>query len=280
MFELTPKELTALSLILMHDNVREQSIFTIDNIIKLMNLKSTSREQKFIKDLLQKLKDSYYIELYSNPQIIEENKINDISSINKNDFVYMAKTEKMRLDDNFTLLYDEEIFKILNYLKEPINNYSMLQLFSYLIKSISNNALNDDYLLCYPSYKDMNDKFGLSESTISKYIDILQEINLIRCDYTGIEQLASGKIKNTKMYYCRAKDEQALIDKIEYERKEKGFIKLNKKSKDDSNLKRSITQRINYLENKLNNNTITEAETITLKELKKVDYRGLYNKHL
>lgn len=280
MFELTPKELTALSLILMHDNVREQSIFTIDNIIKLMNLKSTSREQKFIKDLLQKLKDSYYIELYSNPQIIEENKINDISSINKNDFVYMAKTEKMRLDDNFTLLYDEEIFKILNYLKEPINNYSMLQLFSYLIKSISNNALNDDYLLCYPSYKDMNDKFGLSESTISKYIDILQEINLIRCDYTGIEQLASGKIKNTKMYYCRAKDEQALIDKIEYERKEKGFIKLNKKSKDDSNLKRSITQRINYLENKLNNNTITEAEIITLKELKKVDYRGLYNKHL
>lgn len=280
MFELTPKELTALSLILMHDNVREQSIFTIDNIIKLMNLKSTSREQKFIKDLLQKLKDSYYIELYSNPQIIEENKINDISSINKNDFVYMAKTEKMRLDDNFTLLYDKEIFKILNYLKEPINNYSMLQLFSYLIKSISNNALNDDYLLCYPSYKDMNDKFGLSESTISKYIDILQEINLIRCDYTGIEQLASGKIKNTKMYYCRAKDEQALIDKIEYERKEKGFIKLNKKSKDDSNLKRSITQRINYLENKLNNNTITESEIITLRELKKVNYKGLQNKHL
>lgn len=275
MFELTPKELTALSLILMHDNVREQSIFTIDNIIKLMNLKSTSREQKFIKDLLQKLKDSYYIELYSNPQIIEENKINDISSINKNDFVYMAKTEKMRLDDNFTLLYDEEIFKILNYSKEPINNYSVLQLFSYLIKSISNNALNDDYLLCYPSYKDMNDKFGLSESTISKYIDILQEINLIRCDYTGIEQLASGKIKNTKMYYCRAKDEQALIDKIEYERKEKGFIKLNKKSKDDSNLKRSITQRINYLENKLNNNTITESEMITLRELKKVNYKGL-----
>lgn len=275
MFELTPKELTALSLILMHDNVREQSIFTIDNIIKLMNLKSTSREQKFIKDLLQKLKDSYYIELYSNPQIIEENKINDINSINKNDFIYMTKTEKMRLDDNFTLLYDKEIFKILNYLKEPINNYSMLQLFSYLIKSISNNALNDDYLLCYPSYKDMNDKFGLSESTISKYIDILQEINLIRCDYTGIEQLASGKIKNTKMYYCRAKDEQALIDKIEYERKEKGFIKLNKKSKDDSNLKRSITQRINYLENKLNNNTITESEMITLRELKKVNYKGL-----
>lgn len=267
-------------LILMHDNLREQSIITIDNIINLMNLKSTSREQKFIKDLLQKLKDSYYIELYSNPQIIEENKINDISSINKNDFVYMAKTEKMRLDDNFTLLYDKEIFKILNYLKEPINNYSMLQLFSYLIKSISNNALNDDYLLCYPSYKDMNDKFGLSESTISKYIDILQEINLIRCDYTGIEQLASGKIKNTKMYYCRAKDEQALIDKIEYERKEKGFIKLNKKSKDDSNLKRSITQRINYLENKLNNNTITESEMITLRELKKVNYKGLQNKHL
>ena len=280
MFELTPKELTALSLILMHDNLREQSIFTIDNIIKLMNLKSTSREQKFIKDLLQKLKDSYYIELYSNPQIIEEYIVDDIGSINKNDFVYMTKTEKMRLDDNFTLLYDEEIFKILNYLKEPINNYSMLQLFSYLIKSISNNALNDDYLLCYPSYKDMNDKFGLSESTISKYIDILQEINLIRCDYTGIEQLASGKIKNTKMYYCRAKDEQALIDKIEYERKEKGFIKLNKKSKDDSNLKRSITQRINCLENKLNKNTITESEMITLKELKKVDYRGLYNKHL
>lgn len=275
MFELTPKELTALSLILMHDNVREQSIFTIDNIIKLMNLKSTSREQKFIKDLLLKLKDSHYIELYSNPQIIEEYILNDINSINKNDFIYMTKTEKMRLDDNFTLLYDKEIFKILNYLKEPINNYSMLQLFSYLIKSISNNALNDDYLLCYPSYKDMNDKFGLSESTISKYIDILQEINLIRCDYTGIEQLASGKIKNTKMYYCRAKDEQALIDKIEYERKEKGFIKLNKKSKDDSNLKRSITQRINYLENKLNNNTITESEMITLRELKKVNYKGL-----
>lgn len=275
MFELTPKELTALSLILMHDNVREQSIFTIDNIIKLMNLKSTSREQKFIKDLLLKLKDSHYIELYSNPQIIEEYILNDINSINKNDFIYMTKTEKMRLDDNFTLLYDKEIFKILNYLKEPINNYSMLQLFSYLIKSISNNALNDDYLLCYPSYKDMNDKFGLSESTISKYIDILQEINLIRCDYTGIEQLASGKIKNTKMYYCRAKDEQALIDKIEYERKEKGFIKLNKKSKDDSNLKRSITQRINYLENKLNNNTITESEMVTLRELKKVNYKGL-----
>lgn len=266
--ELTPKELTILMLISMHSNVRGQYIFTIDNILKLINLKNTTREQKIVKDLLIKLNNFEYIEIYNNPQEEDEYLINDISSIGKNDFVYMSKLPNMDNGDSFTIIYDYEIFKILNYNDEPINNYLLLQLFSYIIRLISNNALSDTYLLSYPSYKDFNEKLGLSDGTISKYIDILQDIDLIRCDYAGIEQLLSGKIKNTKMYYCRTKDEQALIDRIEFERKENGFIKVNNKSRDDSNLKRSITQRINKLETKLRDNTITETEIITLKELK------------
>lgn len=267
--EFTPKELTALMLITIHDsNFRSQYIFTIDNIIKLMNTANTKREQKIIKDLLTKLKQNDYAKFYTSPFQDDKYIINNFESIKKDDFIYMIYSEDVNLEDEFILIYDEEIHKILTYDKEAINRYSLLEIFTYLIKHISNNALAEDYLLCYPSYKLMHEQLGLSENTISKYIEVLQDINLIRCDYVGIEQLANGAVKNTKMYYCRTRDEKALIERIEYERNSKGFIKLNKKAKDKINLKRSITQRINYLENKLKQNTITETETITLKELK------------
>ena len=73
------------------------------------------------------------------------------------------------------------------------------------------------------------------------------------------------------MFYTRYKNENILIDRLNKEREEKGFIKISKKLKDKSNLKRSLKQKINILE-KEKDISITDKNKL---ELLKEEYNNL-----
>ena len=86
-----------------------------------------------------------------------------------------------------------------------------------------------------------------------------------------------GKIKNVNMFYCRYEDSKILLEQLERERSTKGFIKQNKLQKDKSNLKRRITQEINYINKKIENNTADEIEREHINLLKE-EYSKLENR--
>jgi low affinity Fe/Cu permease len=49
------------------------------------------------------------------------------------------------------------------------------------------------------------------------------------------------------MFYTRVGNEDLLLQKLNNERTKKGYIKISKINKDKSNLKKQITQKINYI---------------------------------
>jgi hypothetical protein len=93
-----------------------------------------------------------------------------------------------------------------------------------------------------------------------KYIDILNCLQLLVFDYAGYKELSKGKIKNGVMFYARYKDIDKLLTRLKLERDRKGYIQVNKRSKDKSNLKRSLKQKINLISKKEKEGTINEID--------------------
>lgn len=270
---LTPQELTIFTLIAMHQSINNQYIFTINGILKLLNVtNNNNRKQQQIKSLLNKLIE--YEELFIYSTTVEDNKylIEDIKNIDKNTLIYASNTSE---SETFTLLYDYEILRILEYSKHNrIDLYSLMNLYIYIVSHINCNDKDEYYNLCYISHERIIDDLGISENSIIKYIDILIQLNILRCDYAGYKETAKGQIKNGVMHYCRVEHEQLLIEKLNEIRSKKGFIKLNNKSKDKSNIKKSLKQQLNNLNKKIENNTITEVEKVSYKLIKE-EYKKL-----
>ncbi|NRU52500.1 hypothetical protein [Clostridium beijerinckii] len=160
--------------------------------------------------------------------------------------------------------------------KHKLDVYTLINYILYIYSFIDNNEQDEDYKLCYPSFQKINDDISISEPTIVKYNNVLQEYNIIRCDYAGYKETAKGQIRNTKMFYCRYMDKELLIKRVNTYRDKEGIIKQSKLSKNKSNTRRSLKQIINNLTDKVKNNTIVEIEEIRLKllqeEYKKLEY--------
>ena len=272
-FVLDSQELTILTLISMHESINKQYIFTIGSILNLLNVtNNNNKKQQQIKDLLKKLVKDEYIQIYNTTVSEDKYLIKDIDKVDKNSLLFASTMEEAA---NFTKLYDEEVLKILEYSKNNrIDLYSLMNLYIYIISCINCNKEDEDYNFCYISNVTIVDKLGISENSIIKYINILQELNIIRCDYAGYKETAKGQIKNDVTHYCRFEHEEMLINRLEKIRKEKGFIKVNPRSKDKSNLKRSLKQQMNNLNKKKEDKTITEVEKISY-ELIKEEYEIL-----
>ena len=82
---------------------------------------------------------------------------------------------------------------------------------------------------------------------------------------------ANGDIRNTKMYYCRYRDKEKVINRIKEER-ENGIITYNKLSRNKGNLKRSLKQIINKLTSK--------KEELTKEDILKLDLLNKEHKRL
>lgn len=247
---LNQNELIMLTLIKINKTIKGTYIFTLNWLMKILNYADkNTRKLKEMKEILQNFIDVDMIQVYKTIVMEEENLVKDISLFDKNDLIYCEIVDDTDIDDKeFTIIYDKEIFKIIEISKKHnIDIYNLLNFVLYIYSLLDNNEGQDEYRLCYPSFSKIYETISLSETTIEKYIAILKKYEIIEADYAGYKETSNGKIKNGKMFYCRYMDRDILIDRINKERKEFGFIKLNNLSKDKRNLKISLTQQINNI---------------------------------
>jgi hypothetical protein len=261
---LNSEQLTILTLITMNLSCKGVCIFSITWLLDVLkHSRSNSRKIKEIKQILQQFINDNIVKFYTNV-LTDDNIITDISIIDKNDLLYCYIEDVA----DYTMIYDRELLELINIAhKHKLDTYSLINFVIYIYSFIDNNKQDEDYKLCYPSFEKINDEIGLSESTIIKYINVLLLNEIIDCDYAGFKETTKGKIRNSKMFYCRYQDKEKLHTRVNNYRIKEGFIKQNKLSKNKANLKRSLKQQINKLNSKLNKNIITDTEGIRLQLL-------------
>jgi len=265
---LSPNELTILTVISMNKTVKNQYIFTLKHLLNLLGATNNpTRKIKEIKQILISLEKENILEYYNATIEKDKTKLN-ISKTDKNDLIFA--TNNILLSEGFTQIYDDEIIKILNL--QEVNTNELLTLYIYILSFINFNQQSEDYKLCFVSHENIMDNLGLAKSTIIKYIKLLTDNNLLRCDYAGFK--TTNGFKNETMYYCRAEDEKLLIERLNNIRKDKSITPLTSKNKNILNLKRSIKQKINRLKKKEEDNIITNIEIEKLKQLKE-EYKTL-----
>lgn len=275
--ELTTKELLILTIILTtRTGNKNISVFNLQSIYNTLNIKANNtKAKKEVKDLLKLFKDEDLLTYYTNIFLTEEEEITDINRFDKNNLIY-ADLESLDFG-SYTYILDRDIKNILDYAKDnKLDTGIMLKICLYILSCINEDEKSEDYKLSYPKLMTIAEGIDITEKTVLKHINALKELKILNFDYAGFKETRDGKIKNGNMFYCRYKDEKLLLERLEKERKEKGFIKQNKLQKDKTNLKRRITQEINYINKKIDNNTADKIELEKLKLLKK-EYNKLEN---
>ena len=264
---LDKKELVLLILISTNITVKNDCIFTIGYLMDMLDYSNNNKKIfSEIKEILNLLSNDEIIHLYTDMQTKSILFDEWILNLSKNEFIYCDATKLNNLNDNFTLLYDDELYELLKLADTyNIDKFQLIQLFVLILSYINNNddmSNEHDHLLAYPSYQLIEDRIGLSPHTIEKYINILKDDELLYFDYAGYTVSANGDIRNTKMYYCRYRDKEKVINRIKEERKN-GIITYNKLSRNKGNLKRSLKQIINKLTSK--------KEELTKEDILKLD---------
>ena len=264
---LDKKELVLLILINTNLTVKNDCIFTIGYLMDMLDYSNNNKKIfSEIKEILNLLSNDEIIQLYTDRRTKSILFDEGILNLTKNEFIYCDATRLNNLNDNFTLLYDDELYELLKLADTyNIDKFQLIQLFVLILSYINNNddmSNEHDHLLAYPSYQLIEDRIGLSPHTIEKYINILKDDELLYFDYAGYTVSANGDIRNTKMYYCRYRDKEKVINRIKEER-ENGIITYNKLSRNKGNLKRSLKQIINKLTSK--------KEELTKEDILKLD---------
>lgn len=274
--ELTTKELLILTIILTtRAGNKNICIFNLQSIYSTLGIKSNNtKTKKEVKDILQLFKDENMLQYFTDIFCTEE--IDNILNYDKNNLIYAHIID---LDsEGFTYILDQEIKYILDYSKEnKLDTSIMLKICLYILSFINENEQDEYYKLAFPKMTTIAENVDVTEKTVLKHINALKELKILNFDYAGFKEMRDGKIKNGNMFYCRYEDSKILLEQLERERSTKGFIKQNKLQKDKSNLKRRITQEINYINKKIENNTADEIEREKIKLLKE-EYSKLENR--
>lgn len=274
--ELTTKELLILTIILTtRAGNKNICIFNLQSIYSTLGIKSNNtKTKKEVKDILQLFKDENILQYFTDIFCTEE--IDNILNYDKNNLIYAHIID---LDsERFTYILDQEIKYILDYSKEnKLDTSIMLKICLYILSFINENEQDEYYKLAFPKMTTIAENVDVTEKTVLKHVNALKELKILNFDYAGFKEMRDGKIKNGNMFYCRYEDSKILLEQLERERSTKGFIKQNKLQKDKSNLKRRITQEINYINKKIENNTADEIEREKIKLLKE-EYSKLENR--
>ncbi|WP_252241646.1 hypothetical protein [Clostridium sp. ZBS18] len=264
--ELNSKELSILTLLYMTRNGKDVCIFNLQYIYDNLNIKSNNT---YGKNEIKKILNLFYkdeILIYFNSIFLkDESIIENISLYDKNKIIFAELNQD--IFESYTLILDNDIYKIIEYSnKYKIDVYSLIKTYIYIFSTFNYDDKSEDYLLGYPSIANISETINSTEETILKYIVILRELEIFIYDYAGFKQCSNGEIKNGNMYYTKFGNDEILLNKLNKERKEKGYIQINKRYRDKSNLKRSLKQQINRIlktqkSNKLN---IVEQEALQL----------------
>lgn len=259
-------------LYLLTNRVGEVTV-SLDYLIKKCGYKADKDSRKSFKNILDKLKELGYIYF---------------TEISKSNEVIEIDTNKLNVDKEFFVVEDEEL-ELIRANTEDIREFiNVVKVYYYLKARIYKK--NDDSVLdarsqsTFNSYSDIANRTLISEMNIKKYIDRLQEINLIKYDNLGYKYRADNIQAKTECanVYVLTKvsvDEDTLKDDLkeglkqqELYYEDKGYLITRKGYKNND---KKLNGTYGSLIKKEKNNSLTEKEKEELckirleKELKK-----------
>lgn len=261
---LEPDKLFLLILLFQSKSSRDICIFSVRQLCTRLNTTTgNTNRTKYIINTLKYFQNNQIFFFSDEYDCSNEINIEEYTIKSKIDLYYAE--EYIDKQGTFTMLYDKEFNKIINYCNNnKVDKYLMLKLFLYIVRKINNNEKDEDYKLCYPSILKIAEVLKISETTVLKYIKILRdELELLYYDNVGYK-IVNGKYKATNIFYSKMKDKDYVIQRIKKEQENKSVTSLDKPTKNKLNQKRSIKQKINILIKKQNR---TDEENAKLNEL-------------
>lgn len=137
--------------------------------------------------MLELLSHYGYFKSYPNFEKLAKEKKNSTDYYN-----IKIKTEKFDIPDNFGIIYFDELGKILNFKEElkdikvngeeidvtRMSSAYILLLLSYIRVNMNRNP--DKPLCCYRLYQKITEDIGLSERYISRIVEMLNVMNIIK----------------------------------------------------------------------------------------------------
>ena len=246
-----------LSILLKNYTNRGEIVFSINYLLDELRIKRTNTNRiNKVKQILNSL--------------VKDNVLNtniDFMSIKNNDIV---RVDYELVKDNFTIVYDFEVEEILN-ADTTIDKYAMFYLFVFI-----KYRLNTNTQVMYWSIKDMAKEMNTkSNKTVLGYIDMLEEIGLLKIGKVGMRVFADNTIKQANNIYTLGYLEDT--DKILQEQLSRYKAELNEHSikieqGKKSSEQTSIKLKLNNLWKKYDDEDITDDEIGELKKLQKKYY--------
>jgi len=159
--------------------------FSISELCHWSHLKPNYHDGKInhkYLEILELLSHYEYFESYPDFEKLAQEKKNSTDYYN-----IKINTEKFDIPDNFGIIYFDELEKILNFKEElkgidldlaRMSSAYILLLISYLRVNMNRNP--NKPLCCYRLYQTISEDIGLSERYISRIVEILDVMDIIK----------------------------------------------------------------------------------------------------
>jgi hypothetical protein len=235
-------------------------IFRISDIYETLNaLKGNTTKREYITTSLLEMNNNIYT-IYKDGSCLTPVCENLNSTI-----TYYAKLIS-NLDNNFFIINLSEIYKIVDVSKNNKLKFgNLFTYFSYIIKNIGNNEKKENYKVCFPSFKAINENTGISKTTMIIYNTLLKENELLLVGNAGKEH----DEQNIVNLYARPKDNDQ-FDKALKLQKEKIKFQYNYKYEQlQEDKQRSLKQKINNYKKTIDVINITEEQWNQLNKLER-----------
>lgn len=232
-----------------------ESETTIDWLIKKCNYTVDKDNRKDFKDILIKLKELNFI---------------DFDIIGKSNEMIVINTENLNVDSNFFIIENEEIELISTYTKDIRETINTMKIYFYLKARChkgNDTNLGGKANATFNTYEDISKNTLINECNIKKYIDILQEIGLIKYKNLGYKYKESNRQYKTECanLYALTNISKDMIDKDlteglkqqRYYYEDKGYIITSKGYKYNDKKANGL---YGSLVKKEKNNTLTDEE--------------------
>ena len=268
--------LSILMLLNVHTNRQGYAIFTVNYLMSVFDVNVSSRKSiKRIKESLQFLYETNHFVVHKS--FYDDTIINvNFNNVNVYDTFCIELTPPKK---NYTMIYFNEVDSILRYDGLEFRyRRNLLRLFCTLISHINNYSL-----CCFPSIETLSEETRIqSKTTCLKYIEILKDLGLIISDSASISLSKSGVTYTPYNIYARPEHSKELEIKVklqymEYSKKYDSLLKdINKL---DGKKRRSLKQKMNYLDKERQFRDLTAEEEERYLDLK-VEYDDMEYKKI
>ncbi|AKA71222.1 hypothetical protein [Clostridium scatologenes] len=258
----------------------QQGIFAFEKELDEHNVSDPNNlgDQKTQEDLAKEAEPNNSVAPQTQEQL-DFNKIKPTENflITKHNFLEIT-AEKYKQGVYFQVEF-EIVEKLKNVAKEnKIDFCKLFNLYYTIVSRFCNNnniAPHSGTGTSFPSYIQIEEDTGLTETTIKKYEKILSDNNLIKYINVGGRKCPDGSYKESPNIYTTGDEywEDRLKEQAKYFKKTQsekyGVIFIGNKQEKTTNEKRSISAKINYLEAKKKTEKLNKKEQNELNKLKK-----------